>query len=69
MAIHSSSLATPIRRLLEWIKKQKDMTPEDEAPRSEGVQYASWKERRAITNSSIKNETTGPKQKECQLWM
>ena len=51
------------------IKKQKGTTPEDEAPRSEGIQYASREEHRAITNSSRKKETTGPKQKECQLWM
>ena len=33
------------------------MTP----PRSEGVQYATGEEQRAITNSSRKNETTVPK--------
>ena len=51
------------------IKKQKDTTPEDEAPRSDGVQYATREQHRAITNSSRKNEMTGAKQKECQLWM
>ena len=35
---------------------QKDMTPEDEPPRSEGVQYATGEEQRAITNSSRMNE-------------
>ena len=24
------------------MQKQEDMTPEDECPRSEGVQYATW---------------------------
>ena len=42
---------------------QKDMTPEDEPPRSEGVQYATGEEQRAITNSSRKNESFGPKRK------
>ena len=46
-------------------KRQKDITPEDEPPRSEGVQYATGEEGRAInnTNSSRKNEAAGPKQK------
>jgi len=34
------------------------MTPEDEFPRSEGAQYATGEEQRAITNSSRKNEET-----------
>ena len=39
------------------------MTPEDEPPpKLEGVQYAG-EEQRAITNSSRKNQVTGPKQK------
>ena len=38
------------------------MTPEDEPPRSEGVQYATGEEQRAITNSSRKNEAVGTKQ-------
>ena len=36
------------------MKRQKDMTPEDEPPRSEGVQHAATEEQRAI-NSSRKN--------------
>ena len=47
------------------MKKQKDVTLEDEPLRSEGVQYATGEERRAITNSSRKNEAAGPKQKQC----
>jgi len=31
-------------------------------PRSEGVQYATGEEWRAITNNSRKNEVAGPKQ-------
>ena len=47
------------------MKKQKDMTAEDEppAPRSEGVHYGTGEEQRAITNSSRKNEVAEPKQK------
>ena len=36
------------------------MTLEDEFSRSEGVQYAAKEEWRAITNSSRKNEVSGP---------
>ena len=39
------------------------MTPEDESPRSEGVQNANGEEWRAITNSPRKNKAIGPKQK------
>ena len=41
------------------------MTPEDEPHRSQGVQYATREEQRAITRSSRKNEAAGPKQKRC----
>ena len=43
------------------------MTLEDEPPRSEGVQYATDEEWRAITHNSRKNETAGPKQKWCSV--
>ena len=49
------------------MKRQNDMTPEDEPPRLESVQYATGKEQRAITNSSRKKEAAGPKQKQCSL--
>ena len=43
-------------------KKQIDMTLEDEQhPHSEGVQYATGEEWRAIPNSSRKNEAPVPK--------
>ena len=48
---------------INHMKQQKDMTPEDEPLRLEGVQYATGEERKAITNSSRRNETSGPKQK------
>ena len=41
------------------MKRQKDMTLEDEFSRSECVQYPAEEEWRAITNSSRKNEVTG----------
>ena len=43
------------------------MTLEDEPPRSEGVQYPTGEEQRAITNSSRKNEAAGPKQKQLSV--
>ena len=45
------------------MKKQKDMTQEDEMPRSAGVQYTAGLEQRTITNTSRKNEVARPKQK------
>ena len=41
---------------MDSMKRQKDMTLEDESPRSEGVQYATGGEWRALTNTSKKNE-------------
>ena len=45
------------------IKRQKDMTLEDRAPRSESVQFVTGEEQRAVTNSSRKNEVAGPRWK------
>ena len=45
------------------MKRQKDMTVEDEPSRSEGVQYVAGEEWRVITNSPRKNEAAEPKQK------
>ena len=39
------------------------MTPDDEPPQSEGVQYAPGEEWRAITNGSKNNEDAGSKWK------
>ena len=47
--------------LINCVKGQKDMTPKDESPRSEGVQYATGEERRRITNSPRMYEVVGPK--------
>ncbi|KAF7239107.1 Craniofacial development protein 2 [Varanus komodoensis] len=49
---------------MDSTKRQKDMTPEDEPLRSEGVQYATREEQRASTSSVRKNEVTGSKPKE-----
>ena len=49
------------------MKRQKDMTSEDEPPRTEGLQHATVEEQRAITNHSRKNEAAGPKQKQCPV--
>ena len=43
---------------------QKDMTPKDESPRSEGVQYAPGEGWRKTTNSPRKNVAVGPKRKQ-----
>ena len=45
------------------MKRQKDITPEDELPRSEGVQCGTRDQWRTITNRSRKNEEAGRKQK------
>ena len=52
-----------LENLMNSMKRQKDMTLEDEAPRLEGVQYATGEEQRAITNSSRKSEAAVPKWK------
>ena len=51
----------------EQYEKTKNMTPEDEPHRSQGVQYATREEQRAITRSSRKNEAAGPKPKWCSV--
>ena len=53
---------TWLENRLSNMKRQKDMTLEDEPPGSEGVQYATGEE---CGNSSKKNGATGPKQKRC----
>ena len=49
------------------MRRQKDMTLEDEPPRSEGVHIATEEEQSAITNSSRMSEATVPKQKRCSV--
>ena len=45
-------------------KRQKYIKVEDEPLRSEGVQYATGEEWRAIASSYRKNEVAGPKKKQ-----
>ena len=47
----------------EQYEEAKHMTLEEKSPRSEGVQYATGEQQRAVTDSSRKNESYGPKQK------
>ena len=63
--LHFSCLENP----RDGMKRQKDTTPEDEPPRSRGVQYATGEEQRAIINSSRKNEAAGERGNNAQLWM
>ena len=49
-----------LEKPMNSMKRQKDMTLEDEPLRSIGVQSAAGKK---LSNSSIKNEEAGPKQK------
>ena len=46
---------------MKSMKRQKDMTPTDELPRSVGAQYATGDQWR---NNSGKNEETEPKQQQ-----
>ena len=50
---------------MDSMKRQEDMTSDDESPRSEGIQYAIGEEWRTNTNSPRKNEVAGPKWKQC----
>ena len=59
MTNHFSILA--LRTPLNSMKRQKDMTPKDELPRSVGAQYATGDQWR---NNSRKNEEMEPKQKQ-----
>ena len=60
MANHFSILA---EKLMRSMKREKYMTLEDAPARPEGVQYATGAKWKAITNSSRKNDETGPKGK------
>ena len=65
MAILSNILATRIRWTV-W-KGRKIWHQKMSPPRSEGIQYATGEEERAITNRSKKNEAAGPKWKWCSV--
>ena len=53
----------------EEFQRTKNLTPEDEPPRSEDVHYAMGEKWRAITNSSRKNEVAGQRGNDARLWM
>ena len=54
---------------MDSVKRLKDMMPEDELLRSEGVQYATGEERRAIPSSSERVKRLGQSRKDAQLWV
>ena len=45
------------------------MTPEDEPPRPEGVQYAPGKQRRQLLIAPIRMKQLGQSRNNTQLWM
>ena len=51
------------------MKRQRVMTPEDEPPRSEGVQYDPGEERRVITASSRRTKQRGQSGTDAQVWL
>ena len=53
----------------QYKRGKKDMRPEYELPRLEGVQYTTGEDWSEITNSSKKTEVTGQKRKCSELWM
>ena len=52
-----------LKNLRDSMKRQKDMTLEDEPPRLEGVHYATGEEWKGVTNTCRKNEVARPKWK------
>ena len=51
-----------LENLTSSMKRQKDMTPEDEPPKSEGMQYATGEDQRAIMNRCRKDYVGWTKQ-------
>ena len=64
MANHSNILASRMHEKAKKYEKAKRYDTGRWVPSTEGVQYATKEEYRAITNSSRKNEVAGPKQKQ-----
>ena len=54
---------------MDSMKRRKEMTLEDEPPRSEGVQYATGEEWRGTTNSSERMKRLGQSENDAQLWV
>ena len=57
-----SKIYTGHENLMNRMKKQKDMTPNDD-PSGQKVQYAPGEEQRTTTESSRKSEAAGPSQR------
>ena len=51
------------------MKRQNDMTLEDQVHRWKCVQSATEEDQRTITNSSTKSKAVGPSGNDAQLWM
>ena len=52
---------------MDSMKRQKEVTPEDEPPRLDSVQYATGEEQRAIAPARMK--WLGQSRNDIQLWM
>ena len=50
-------------------KRQRDITAEDEPPRSEGVQYATGEEQKVITKAPERMAQMGQSRSGAQLWV
>ena len=67
MANHISILA--FRNPMNSKKRQKDMTPEDETPRSEGIQYLMGKSRGQLLIAPERMKQPGQSRNNVPLWM
>ena len=64
--LHHSCRKNPMNSM----KRQKDITPEDETPRSEGVQYAPMgKSRGQLLTAPERMKQLGQSRNDVQLWM
>ena len=51
------------------MKRQKDMTPEDEPPMSEGVQYANGEKQEQLLIAPERMKQLGQSRNDTQFWM
>ena len=58
-----------LEKSMNSMKRQRDMTPEDESPRLKGVQNDTGEEWRVLTASPRKNETAVQSGTDAQVWM
>ena len=54
---------------MNYIKGQKDVTPKDESPRAEGVQYAPGKSGGELLTAPERMKGLGQDGNDTQLWM